>query len=142
MEGGFGMFTNKSVQLLVGLHFRPWAYLTTTVFIQRRLRHDFTRDADGIAELLPVLLGRHIVEQDARVLARIFGFDLHPATARGAHRTDVCLETVLFHRITAVVVNRYRQEMILNVRPGKLFTAADKTTGFKLVTGTNTAAIE
>ncbi|MNE64991.1 hypothetical protein D3C87_1700960 [compost metagenome] len=85
MEGGFGMLTHKSVQLFVGLHFWPRAYLAAAVFVQCRLRHDFARDANGIAELLPVLFGRHIVEQDARMLARILRFHLHPATAWGAH---------------------------------------------------------
>ena len=30
------------------------------------------------------------------------------------------LEAVLFHRVAAVIVNRHRQEVILNVRPGEL----------------------
>jgi hypothetical protein len=33
--------------------------------------HDFAGQADAVAEFLPVLLGGHVVEQDARVLARV-----------------------------------------------------------------------
>ena len=50
------------------------------------------------------------------------------------------LETVFFYAIAAVVVNRYRQEVVLNVRPFEFFAGADKTTGFELVAGTNASA--
>jgi hypothetical protein len=45
----------------------------------------------------------------------------------------VALEAVLFHRVRAVVVNRHRQEVVLNVRPLELFAAADKTARFEVV---------
>ena len=71
MEGGFSVVTHKLVQLFVGLALNARADFPSTVFIQRRLVHDLTGDADRIAKLLPVLFVGHIVEQDRRMLMRI-----------------------------------------------------------------------
>ncbi len=64
MEGGFGVVAHELVQLLVGLALQPRADLAAAVLVQRRLVHDLARDADRVAELLPVLLVGHVVEQD------------------------------------------------------------------------------
>ena len=52
----------------------------------------------------------------------------------------MALVTVLFHWIRAVIVNRYWQEMVLNIRPRKFLTAANKSACFKVVAGTNAGA--
>ena len=52
----------------------------------------------------------------------------------------MALETVLLHRIRAVIVNRYWQEMVLNIRPRKFLSAANKSACFKVVAGTNASA--
>ncbi len=52
------------------------------------------------------------------------------------------LEAVGINRVGAVVVNRHRQEVILDVRPAELFAAADKATRFELVAGANTGAVK
>ena len=54
----------------------------------------------------------------------------------------MCLETVLFDPVAAVVVNRNRQEVVLDVRPFELFASTDKTACFELVAGTDTLAQE
>ena len=133
MEGGFGVVTHELVQLFVGLAFDARADFAPTVFVQRRLVHDLTGDADRVAELLPVLLVGHIVEQDRRMLMRVAGLNPYVPAARRAHGADVALETVFFHRVRAVVVNRYRQEVILNIRPLELLAAADKPARFEVV---------
>ncbi|CZX69038.1 Uncharacterised protein [Enterobacter hormaechei] len=46
------------------------------------------------------------------MLVRIARLDAHVAAARRAHGANVALETMLFHRVRAVVVNRHRQEVI------------------------------
>ncbi len=138
----FGMLTHELVQRLVGLHVDAGADFAATVRVQCRLLHDLASQADAVTELLPVLLAGHVVEQDARVLARVFGFDLHTTTARRTHGADVSLETVLLNALGAVVVNRHRQEVVLNVRPFERFAGANKTTGFKLVARADTCTEE
>jgi hypothetical protein len=58
--------------------------------------HDLAGDADRVAELLPVLLVGHMVEQDRRMLVRIARLNPHVPAARRAHGADVALEAVLF----------------------------------------------
>ena len=54
----------------------------------------------------------------------------------------MALEAVLFHRIRTVVVNRHRQEVILNIRPRKRLPAANKPARFKLVAGADAGPAE
>ncbi|MNQ61744.1 hypothetical protein D3C85_760650 [compost metagenome] len=49
---------------------------------------------------------------------------------------------MLFHTVAAVVVNRYRQEVVLDVRPFELRTSTDETAGFELVAGADAGAVE
>ena len=52
------------------------------------------------------------------------------------------LETMLFHAVAAVVVNRHRQEVVLDVRPIEVFPGTDKTARFELVAGADAGAVE
>ncbi len=142
MVRGFGMFTNELIQLLVRLHFNAWADFTTAIRIQRRLLHDFAGEADAIPELLPVLLGGHVVEKNARVFPRILGLDLHATTAGRTHRADVSLETMLLDALGTVVIDRHRQEVILDVRPFELRARTDKTARLELVAGADASTVE
>ena len=142
MEGGFGVFADELVQLFVRLHVGARADLAATERVQRRLGHDFTGQADAVAEFLPVLLGGHVVEQDAWVLAWVFRLGLDATTGWRAHGTHVCLEAVLFHTVGAVVVNGDRQEVVLDVRPLEFRASADETTSLELVAGADTGAVE
>src|SRR5690606_4656073 len=56
VEGGFRMFANEGVQFRIALAVDPRADFAATVRVECRLRHDLAGDADGVAELLPVLL--------------------------------------------------------------------------------------
>ena len=140
MEGGFGVVTHELIELLIRLAFDTGADFAATILIQRRLMHDLPGDANCVAELLPVLLVRHVVKQNRRMLVRVAGFNPHMPTAWRAHRSDVALEAVLFHCVRAVIVNRHWQEMVLNIRPRKFLTAANKSACFKVVAGTNAGA--
>ncbi|CCK14201.1 protein of unknown function DUF140 [Cronobacter universalis NCTC 9529] len=140
--GGLGMVADKFVELFIGLAVDARTDFPAAEFIQRGLVDYLARDANGVAELLPVLLVRHVVKQDRRMLARIARFNAHVAAARRAHGADVALETVRFDGVRAVVVNRHRQEVVLNVRPGELFAAADKPAAFKVVAGADTGAVK
>src|SRR5471030_1298157 len=142
VERGLGVFADELVELLIGLHVDARADFAATVGVQCRLLHDFTGQADAIAELLPVLLGGHVVEQDAWVLARILGLGLDTTATRRTHGTHVRLEAVLFHTVAAVVVNRDRQEVVLDVRPIEFFAGTDETAGFELVAGADAGAVE
>ena len=73
---------------------------------------------------------------------RVARLQAHVAAAGRTHRADVALEAVLFHRVGAIVVNRHRQEVVLNVRPGEFCAAADKTARFELVAGAYAGAAE
>ncbi len=44
---------------------------------------------------------------------RVARLQAHVAAAGRTHRADVALEAVLFHRVGAIVVNRHRQEVVL-----------------------------
>ncbi len=48
------------------------------------------------------------------------------------------LEAMFMNGIGAIIINGHRQEMILDIGPFKFVGRADKTTGFKLVAGSNT----
>ncbi|CCK06833.1 protein of unknown function DUF140 [Cronobacter sakazakii 696] len=140
--GGLCVVADKFVELFIGMAVDARADFPAAEFIQRGLVDYLARDANGVAELLPVLLVRHVVKQDRRMLARIARFNAHVGAARRAHRADVALESVRFDGVGAVVVNRHRQEVVLNVRPGELFTAADKPAAFKVVAGADTGAVK
>ncbi len=142
MERGLGVVAHKLIQLGIALAVNTRADFAAAILIQRRLVHDLPGDANGVAKLLPVLLMGHIVKQDRRMGVRVARLQTHVAAAGGTHRADVALEAVLFHRVGAIVVNRHRQEMVLNVRPGELCAAADKTARFELVAGADPGAAE
>ncbi len=142
MVGRLRVVAHELIQLLVGLALHPGTDFASAELVQRRLVDNLARDADRIAELMPVLLARHIVEQDSGMAARIARLNAHMAAARRSHRADVTLETVRVDRVRPVVVNRHRQEVILNIRPGKLFTAADKAARFEVVAGADAGAVE
>ena len=99
MEGGFRMIAHKLIQLGIALALRPRTDLPAAIVIQRRLMHDFAGNANRVAELLPVLFAGHIVKQNRRMFVRIARFQPHVAATRGAHRANVALEAVLFHRV-------------------------------------------
>ncbi len=52
------------------------------------------------------------------------------------------LETVLLDRVGAVVIDRHRQEVVLDVRPVELLPGTDEATGFELVAGADPGAGE
>ena len=142
MEGGFGVLADKLIQFGIALDIRAGAQLATAIRVQRRLRHDFPGDSDAVAEFLPVLLAGHVIEQNARVLARVPRTGMYAAAAGRAHGADVGLEAVLLYRVAAVVVNRHRQEVVLDVRPFELGTRTNETAGLELVARADTLAEE
>jgi hypothetical protein len=70
--GGLGMLAHERIDLRIGLQRAARRDLAAAVRGQRRLREDLAGDADRRAELAPVLVVRHVVEQDARMFARSF----------------------------------------------------------------------
>jgi hypothetical protein len=56
VEGGFGVVAHELIQLGIALAFDARTDFAAAIVIQRRLVHDLAGDADGVAELLPVLL--------------------------------------------------------------------------------------
>ncbi|KAG1179661.1 hypothetical protein G6F35_016215 [Rhizopus arrhizus] len=85
---------------------------------------------------------RHVVEQDAGMFARVLRAHVDAAAAGRAHRADVHLEAVCLDRVGAVVVDRHRQEVVLQVRPVELGVAADEAAGLELVAGADAGAQE
>ena len=64
------------------------------------------------------------------------------APAGRAHGAHMGLEAVGVHRVAAVVVNRDRQEMVLDVRPLEALVGADETARLELVAGARAGAQE
>src|SRR5690606_9545807 len=142
VEGGFGVIPYKGVQLGVTLAMCARTEFAAAIGIERRLVDDLAGDTDGIAKFLPVLSGAHVVEQDARVLAWIFRGEPYAAATGRAHGADVGLEAVFLHRVAAVVVDRHRQEVELDVRPFEVGTGADETACLEVIAGSDAIAGE
>ncbi len=135
MEGGFGLGADEVVQLRVGPRRRPGADLPPTVGVEGRLRDNFARDSKGVPKLTPVQTGLHVVEEDAGMDARIARRQPDSAAARRTHRADMRLETMAFHGFAAIVIDRQRQEVVLQIRPGELGPGAYEAAGLELVAG-------
>jgi hypothetical protein len=76
------MLTQKGVQLGVTLGGLPSRDFTSGIRHQRLRPDDVAREPDAGAEFMPVLLCRLLVQQDGRVLTRIFRAQMHPTAAR------------------------------------------------------------
>jgi len=74
--GRLRVLADEGVQLGIALRLHAGVQLATTVGIERRLGDDLAGETDGIAELAPVLLVGHVVEQDAGIDPRIGGANL------------------------------------------------------------------
>ncbi len=143
MVGGFGVLAHVSVKLGIALRRFSRRDFSACVGLERRLAHDFARDADAGAEFRPILLGGHVVEQDAGVLVRVFGAQVHAAARPGrAHGAHVGLEAVDLDRVAAVVVDGHGQEVVLDVGPVERVRGADETARLKVVGGTDAAVEE
>ncbi len=87
----------------------------------------------GVAEFAPIAFGREVVEQDARRLPRIRRRERDRAARGRAHRAHVRLEAVLVDLLPAVVGDRDRQEVVLQVRVLHAGAAADEAAGLEVI---------
>ena len=142
MERGLRAGAHERVEFLVGLAVCTRVQLAAAIAVERGLPHDLARRTDRIAEFAPVERFGHVVEQDARMVVRIARAQLHAAAARRAHRADVRLEAVHLDRVRAVVVDRNRQEVILDVRPQIVVARADETARLEVVARAEAGAIQ
>ena len=101
--------------------------------IERLLREDLAREADRVAEFLAIAFGREVVEEDARRIPRIRRREGDAAARGRPHRAHVRLEAVLVDLLLAVVADRDRQEMVLQVGMLDAGAAADEAAGFEMV---------
>ncbi len=138
----FGARTHEGVDFRVALQFRAGAQLAATETIERRLADDLARNADSVAELAPVERFGHVVEENRRMLTRITRAQLDVPPARRAHGADVRLEAVHLDCVGAVVVDRHRQEVILDVRPRIVIAGADKAASLEVVARADAGALE
>ncbi|MCC4593890.1 glycosyltransferase, partial [Xanthomonas campestris pv. cannae] len=75
-----------------------------------------------------------------KVLARVARLGMHAAAAGRTHRAHMGLEAMLFYRVAAVVIDRHRQEVVLDIGPVELFAGANETAGLELVAGPGAGA--
>ncbi len=138
--GGLGVFAYEGVELLVALHLRARRDLPAAIRIHRRLSDDLAGQANGVAELLPVLLPGHVVEQDAGSGLGVARGEANAPAALGAHRAHVSLEAMGLHCALAVVADGDGQEVVLQVGPGLRVVGADEGARLELVAGADAAA--
>src|SRR5215472_2561938 len=77
----------------------------------------------------------HVVEADARRRQRVGRGEGDAAAALGAHRADMGLEAVAIGERLAVVADREREKVKLEVRPGDAGAAADEAAAFEMIAG-------
>ena len=85
------------------------------IFLQRRLRHDFARDADRIGGDAAVLRRRQIIRLDRRRLRRVGGFERQRAAAGRPHIGDAGGEGRERVQRLAELVERQRLHVILDI---------------------------
>ncbi len=140
--GAFGMGADEGVDFGVALHVRPGRKLGAPVRIEGFLGKDLAGQADRGAHLHPIAFGCHVVEDDRGRLARVRGPQPQPAGRGRSHRPDVGLEAVARIGIAAVIIDRDRQEMILQVWVLDARRRADEAAGLELVRGADAAPQE
>ena len=133
--GALGVLADEGVELVVGLHVGAGLDLVAGVGAEGGLAEDLAGQADAVAEVGPVLLGRHVVEADRRRDGRVGGLQADGAARGRAHRADMGLEAVALDRGAAVVADGERQEMVLDVGVVDAGGGADEGGGFELVRG-------
>ena len=135
MVGALHLLADEVVELLIALGLGARLYLASGEGLHGGLAEDLPRHADAGPEVLPVLLLRHVVELDLRPLLGIGGAQPHPAARGRAHRADVGLEAVRLGRRLAVVADRHRQEVVLDVGVLDPRLGADESGGLEVVGG-------
>ena len=103
------------------------------------MREDLAGQAHAGAHLDPVLGMAHIVELNPRRLGRIGRPQAHGAAALRPHRPDMRLEAVLAGQRRAVIGDRHRQEMELNVGVANAGARADEAARLEMVGGAEAA---
>ena len=81
MIGTFRMFTDHRVKILVRLGLGARLQFLAAIGGKGLLPKDFARQADAAAEILPVFLRAHVVEEDARRV--LIGDEQRKALGRG-----------------------------------------------------------
>ena len=133
MEGALGLAPDVGVDVGVGGDGRSGRELRAAVRVERLLREDLARETDRVAEFLAIAFGREIVEQDAWRLPRIRRREGDAAARGRPHRAHVRLEAVLVDLVLAVVADRDRQEMVLQVGMLDAGATPDEAAGFEMI---------
>src|SRR5690606_7448618 len=133
VESAFDRIADELVELRVGLFVDAGIELATTIGVERRLRENLAGEADRGAELDPVVRMRHVIEEDARLVARIARPQANPAAALAAHWPDMDLEPVAAGNGIAVVGNGGWQEVELDIGPAHARPRTDETAGFEMI---------
>ena len=142
MVGALRLAPQVGVDLRVGRDGGPRRELRAAKRIERPLREDLARQPDAVAEFAAIAVCRHVVELDPRRLARVDRPQPDPAGRRRAHRADVRLEAVLIHLFLAVVRDRDRQEVVLEVGVADARAAADEAARLEMIGGAEPRAEE
>ena len=119
MIGALHILAHEVVERRIGLRRASRRDLVAAIAREGRLRENLARQADGGAEIAPVLRRAHVVEADRR-RRRAASRDVSAnVAARGrAHRPDMHLEAVRGRGGAPVVADGAGQEMQLQVGVG------------------------
>ena len=115
MVGALHRLADEGVDLGGRAHLGTRRQFATAIGGEGGLGEDFPAELDGDAEVAPVLGSRHVVEADLGRRPGIGGAHPKPPPRGRAHGADVHLEAVGLGRRLAVVADRHRQEMELDV---------------------------
>ena len=133
------MVAHEGVDRLVADAVRARADLPAAVGIESRLREKLAGQPHAGPHLGPVVGMAHIVEPDSWRLGGIGGFQPHRAAALRAHRPDMRLKAMLARERRAVVGDRHRQEMELDVGIAHAGARADEAAGLEMIRGAEPA---
>ena len=110
VAGGF-----RQPGLVVASHLCPRQIFDGRVFCERRLPHNFARNADRVGGDAPILRCRQIVRLDGRSLRRIPGFERERSAAGRPHIRDARRECRKRMQRLSEFIERKRLHVILDI---------------------------
>ena len=114
--GALDLLADEAVELVVARSAAAPGWISLAgVGAEGGLGEDLAGQPDAVAEVAPVLRVRHVVEADRRGGDRVGALQADGAAGGRAHRADMGLEAVAVDRGAAVVADRQRQEVELDV---------------------------
>ncbi len=139
MVGALDVLAHEGVDRLVADAVFARRNLAAAIGIEGSLRENLAREPDAGAHLGPVVGMAHVIEPNSWRLGRVAGREPHRPAALRAHRPDMGLKAVFPGQRRAVIGDRHRQEMELDVGIAHARARADEAAGLEMIGGAETA---